>query len=573
MIKLTALAAALLLSGTAAAQTYDPAAGKSPLVLLEAPQDGVAYYETKARARDLVKSEKYAEAEPLAEQLGRDYPRDPENWILLGKIRWNLKKYAEAAAAYEKAGPLIGWDLEFEHGYLMAAGYMRSGDRRAALDQLRKMVFEQHGFSRASLIEWSSFEPLKDDPEFLELIGRLDTSGWTRDEGWRRDIDFLYNETKRVNPDYRDKPFPAEMTRRYEELKKDVPKLSDEEIFVGMSRMLATLHQGHVILYASPFNRFLPVRFYAFPDGIYIVEGRGEHKDLAGSRVLAVGGMPAEEALRRLAEAASVDGDMEYIWGASRLGETSWVKGIGAADSAESVNLTLQKPGQAIRTVTLETSAERPEGRQDKLVAPPGVKPPLFLRDVDQKHWELALPEHDALYVQINNLVDDQDEKLPDFGRRLWTVLEKTKPKNLIVDLRHNNGGNTRLYAELLRTLIAFSRGPGNQIYALIGRRSYSATGNFVTDLERLTDPIFVGEATSECCNLYGDATDVTLPYSKVQGELTAVKWQLSSPSDRRREMSPEVPVQMTAQDYFAGRDPVLEAVQRMIAARKKVKP
>lgn len=78
----------------------------------------------------------------------------------------------------------------------------------------------------------------------------------------------------------------------------------------------------------------------------------------------------------------------------------------------------------------------------------------------------------------VNNLVDDEDEKLPELGQRLWTVLEKAKPKNLIVDLRHNNGGNTLLYPELLRTLIAFSREPGNQIYVLIGRRTYSATAN-----------------------------------------------------------------------------------------------
>ena len=572
-MNLKLVAALLFLAGTAGAQTYDPAAGKSPLVLLEVPKDGVAYYETKARTRELVRSEKYAEAEPLAEQLARDYPRDGENWMLLARVKRGLSKHLEAAAAYDKAASLIGWDIEFSNGYQAAASHLRAGDKRAALDRLREMIFERHGYFRGALYDRPPYDSIKDDPEFLELIGRPDTSGWTRDEGWRRDVDFLYNETKRVNPDYRDKPFPAEITRRYEDLKKNVPKLSDEEIFVGMSRMLAPLHQGHVVLWTSPpLNRYLPVRLYAFPDGIYIVEGRGEHKDLAGSRVLAFGSVPAEEMLRRLAEASSADGDMQYLWGVSFLAETSWLKGLGATSSVDSVTLTVQKPGEASRTVTLATSATQPENRQDKLVAAPKVTPPLFLRDPDQMHWELALPEHDALYVQVNNLMDDEDEKLAEFGRRLWTVIEKTHPKNLILDLRHNNGGNTLIYPELLRTLIAFSRLPGNQLYALIGRRSYSATGNFVTDLERLADPIFVGEASSECCNLYGDATEVTLPYSKVQGELTAVKWNLSSPSDRRREMSPEVPVQMTAQDYFAGKDPVIEAVYRMIAAGKNKK-
>lgn len=567
------VASAFLLSGAANAQTYDPKSGESPLVLLAVPKDGVAYYDAKVRARELVKDGKFAEAEPLAAKLASDYPRDPENWMLLARTRWELKKYAEAAVAYEKAGPLIGWDVEYYNAYSLAALSMRLGDKRAALDRLREMIFERHGFYRADLYDWPSFEPLRNDPEFLEMIGRPDPAGWTREEGWRRDIDLLYNETKRVNPDYRDKPFPAEITRRYEELKRNVPKLSDEEIFVGLGRMLAPLHQGHVALWAPRGNRYLPIRLYAFPEGLFIVEASDQHQDLVGSRVLALGSLSAEEALRRLSEILSVDGDMQYLWGVSRLAETAYLKGLGATDSVESVSLTVQPPGGSSRTVTLATLAKAPEGRQDKLVAPPrgprGTTPPLFLRDVAQMHWETQLPEHDALYVQVNNILDDKDETLAQFGQRLWTVIEKTHPKNLILDLRHNNGGNTHLYTELLRTLVAFSRVPGNQVYALIGRRSFSATGNFVTDIERLTDPIFVGEASSECCNLYGDPTAVVLPYSKVAGELTAVKWNLSSPSDRRREMSPEVPVQLTAKAYFSGQDPAMDAIFRLIAARR----
>ncbi|MFP5286222.1 MAG: hypothetical protein ACLGI9_10835, partial [Thermoanaerobaculia bacterium] len=131
-MNLKLISALLLLAGTAAAQTYDPAKGESPLVLLSVPKDGVAYYETKERTRELVRSEKFAEAEPLAEQLARDYPRDGENWMLLARARRGLNKHREAAAAYERAAPLIGWDIEIPNGYHAAASYLRAGDKRAA---------------------------------------------------------------------------------------------------------------------------------------------------------------------------------------------------------------------------------------------------------------------------------------------------------------------------------------------------------------------------------------------------------------------------------------------------------
>ena len=554
-----ALAALVLLPHAAPAQNYDPASGESPLVLLAVPGDGIGYYETKVRARALYESREWAALEPLAEQLVRDYPRDPENWLMLGRARSRLSKWAEAAPAWEKAGPLNWYRIAYTH--------LQQGDRRAALDVLRQTIFERRGFFRTELFDWPEFQPLHSEPEFMEMIGRPDTSGWTREQGWAYDVDFLYHETWRVNPDFRGLPMPAEVTRRYEQLKRDIPRLSDEEIFVRMEQMLAPLHQGHVALWAPPGNRYLPLRFYAFPDGLYVIESADA--GLYGSRVVAFGDVPADEALRRLAGTLSVDGDMQYLWGVSRLAETAYLKGLGLAGSADSVRLTVQGRDGRTRAVTLATHAWEPEGRQDRLVAPAGVPAPLYLRQIagQQMHWETPLPEHDALYVQVNNLVDEEEETLERFGLRLWEVLDSVRPRNLILDLRHNNGGTTSLYPELLRTLTAFSRPPGNRVYVLIGRRSYSATGNFVTDLERLVDPIFVGEASSECCNLYGDPTGVRLPYSGTQGELTALKWMLSEPWDHRREISPEVPVQLTAADYFAGRDPVMETVFRMIAA------
>src|SRR5829696_7287687 len=83
----------LLSSRPAAAQWYDPASGQSPMALMAVPEDGVAYYEVKERARALYEGSQWAEVEPLLERLVRDYPRDPENWTMLGRTRFRLRKF------------------------------------------------------------------------------------------------------------------------------------------------------------------------------------------------------------------------------------------------------------------------------------------------------------------------------------------------------------------------------------------------------------------------------------------------------------------------------------------------
>jgi hypothetical protein len=130
---------------------------------------------------------------------------------MLARLKARLGKYAEAAAAYENVGKLLGW-------------------------------------------------------------GPFVIPGWN---GWTRDVDYLYQEIKRANPDYRYRAFPEEFERRYRELKAAIPKLADEEIFFGMQRMLAVLRQGHTILFDVPQTRYLPLYLYAFREGIHIIDAVG----------------------------------------------------------------------------------------------------------------------------------------------------------------------------------------------------------------------------------------------------------------------------------------------------------
>lgn len=560
---LTALAVALFAPATSRAQSFDPTT-QSILSLMAGPKDGIAYYRLRDSAYALVDARSNAAALPLLLQLTRDYPRDGTNWIRLAQIHMRLGQNSDAIRAWQMAGTILGWS-NINARLNQAIIYNALGQKDSALALLRRQVFDDHSITRQSIAELQQFASLRDDPEFRLITGTTRSPSWTRDEGWRADLDYLHSELGRTAPDYRDRPLPAEVTRRYEQLKRDVPTLSDEEIFVGMTRMLAPLRAGHTSLFMPTDTRYLPLRIYAFPDGIYIMEGQGSYANLGGSRITAIGGTPIDTVLRRMALGGNTDGDNEHLWHVYALAQTHYLKGFGAISRVDSVPLTLSSRDGKTRTVVVATTAVPAEGRQDKMSAPQNIAAPLYLRDLDKKFWETALPEHDATYLAFNNVSNNPEETLEAFGKRLGTLLAARTSKNLIIDMRHNNGGNTSLYTELLRTVIAFSRDPGHRVYALIGRRTYSATGNFVTDLERLVRPVWVGEPSSECCNLHGDPTHVVLPYSRIEGELSVFKWNLGNPWDGRREIVPDVPVQLTAQDYFAGRDPVLDTVFKLI--------
>ena len=562
------------------AQTAD--AREQPSAFLAAPADGVDFYRKTETAARLIEEKKWPEAEALLLELTRAYPfssayaPNRSNWGRLGMVLRQQGKHAAAIEACKKVielqGPGLSYAGESNARYCIAASYAALGNSQAALDTLETMVGTEHYLARPDLLSDPNFATLKDNPRFRSLAGKADVSKLDRTERWRRDIDELVAELKRSNPS--GATIPAEFFRRASDLKADVPKLNDHQIAIGIGRVMNALGRGHTaVWFGDPEGgstidfRPLPIRLYAFPEGLFITETFAGAEGLAGAQVLAFGKTAAAEALQRVGASMSTESAMEVLWqGPQLLVRPGVLKGLGIAGAVDRAELTLRMPDGRTVTKTLSVCDETPPTDWSRrLNTPPNVPAPLFLSQIRKNHWLQALPDRHALFVQVNNILPDDDETMPQFGLRLRQAIADGKPRHLILDLRHNNGGNSFSYVELLRTLVAFSAGEGQNVYVLIGRNVYSAAANLSTDLERLVRPVFVGEPTSGTGNQWGDENRFILPHSGLAGAFSGVRWQLSHPWDERRSIVPQVPVQLTAADYFAGRDPALNAVFRLM--------
>ncbi len=545
-------------------------------VIAAAPADPLAYRALTLSAKQAFDAGDHAKAEALYRQATRLYPLEWQNWRYLAASLRLQEKWREAIPAYERLVALSGTFLGSGR-YWQAVGHAKLGERDRALALVRVMVEQDHEINRPGLASDENFRPLWDDPAFRALVAPSPPAGTDRIAGWRSDLKFLVGEIHRLSPDFRGRPLTPATQSLVDRLDSDIPKLSDEQIFARLAEILGSLRHNHTMFWGAPPpgspgtaalvpTTYLPLQFYAFPEGVYVVGADAANAGLIGSKVEAVGDAPIAEALRGMERTTSYGGDAELAWSAPRrLATVQLLQGLGYAEKGEPIALTLVKGGKR-QTVRLSPIAE-PVG--NKLGPPPGVAAPLFLTGNDDPQWIRPLPEARALYVQFSQVMDGKDEGLAAFGRSLRSRLDEPAVDNVILDMRLNNGGNSFLYNELLRTLIGFSTRPGKQIYVLIGRGVYSAAGNFSTDMERLANPIFVGEPTGNMGNQEGDEGSVKLPYSGLTATIAAVKWQLSNPWDARRTIVPHIPVALTAADYFAGRDPVLETTLKAIAAPK----
>ena len=234
---------------------------------------------------------------------------------------------------------------------------------------------------------------------------------------------------------------------------------------------------------------------------------------------------------------------------------------IGATTSSSSIEISLRDLDGNLTQVSV-TAGAFPLIRKLR-PSPASSNPvPLYLQRVDSNFWMTPLALPGTLYLQFNQVRNNADMSIQALAKHLAHEIKRQKITHLIVDVRHNNGGNNQLLRPLIQQLIVFEQSNDrNQLYIMTGRNTFSAAQNFINRVERWTDAIFVGEPSASSPNFVGEETPFTLPYSRISGSLSDRYWQDSDPGDERQWITPDIRVPVTAADYFQNRDAALEAV------------
>jgi hypothetical protein len=343
-------------------------------------------------------------------------------------------------------------------------------------------------------------------------------------------------------------------------LSRNVPKLTDAQVGMGLSHLAALLGDAHS--YLVPNLAMVPVQFYQFNDGLYVVKASGAAADLVGSRVDRIGNVSSDSALKVIAATVPKDNEMTPLFlGVIILSMPQALNARGLSSDSSHITLTVTPPGGAARTVTLAPEQWAPE-RQ--LGAPPGVNTPLplWLQHPDNAHWFVPMPDVHAIYAQYNTVGDSPTETVAQFASRLDSALASPSVTSLIVDVRHNNGGNRTLNTPLLLAMAKFKRSaPNHRVFIIMGRGTFSAAQVFISQAEWMVDPIYVGEPSSSKPNFVGEESGTVLPYSGMRGSVSSQYHQGTTYQDERPFIAPQIPVTLSSRDYFSNRDPAMEAI------------
>ena len=382
---------------------------------------------------------------------------------------------------------------------------------------------------------------------------------------WIEDTLYLIGELESMHPNSYFGCPRAEFEQATDEFFDGLEDSSENEALVEFMRLFARLSQrgreGHATVWPTQAH-YLPLRFYGFSDGWFVVDADAGWEGWIGARLLDIEGVPVDEVCARVGPLLTRDNDWNLRLKLGRAFSCAEVlNGSGLSESSTHIRVRLERGGEPSELV-VEGQLEDPMAQWMRPTLPPR-EGALWLEGHEHAYRLQVLEKEQALYVKFNQVTarPQADPPLTDFAKELVSLFEERELTKVIVDVRSNGGGDNTTFPPLIEALQTPSINRPGVLFGLIGRSTFSAAGNFVTVLERDTKAILLGEPTGGAPNQFGDARTVSLPFHRDLLVRVATRYhQFGSADDDRLTHEPHLAVPLRSADYFDGVDPVLRA-------------
>lgn len=375
-------------------------------------------------------------------------------------------------------------------------------------------------------------------------------------EAWRADLRYLAAELPRRHVNAFHTTNRERFADEVAKLDAAIPRLSNDESLVGLMRTVALVGDGHTHLDLPPSFPRYPIELHWFGDELRVVAAGAPYHSVLGAKVIAIGDVPLADLMKRATELVP-RGETEgrtRLTAAMQLTSPEVLHGLRVISDRDRAPFVLENSAGERVTVSLsparigDFSSWRMAGTQT---------PPLYLRRLNEQWWTEFLPDAQTVYFSFIGYPPEAEFR--ERATALGKLLDDSRARRLVIDLRRNQGGDFQRFRALLLPIVearaAINR-PGG-LFVIIGPGTFSAAGVGALDLRNRAHGILVGTPAGIRPNHYGDHAEFRLPNSGLRVSYSTRFHRMGSEADS--EIVPDKRIEPTWEDFRAGRDPILE--------------
>ncbi len=372
-----------------------------------------------------------------------------------------------------------------------------------------------------------------------------------------------------------------------------------------VARVNALADNGHstawVTTRANTLDR-LPLRLYAFTDGVFVIRALPVAKSLLGAQVLAIDGRPVSEIARRVSIYTGGTAEAKRVRLPFYLECPQLLHAAGLSNTNDSLVLTLRMPdGRILQRLVLARDPDKkapllwpkqelkpqpnPGEEKDWSAALAGKANDLLLFQGEPRpFFARALPDKRAFYIRFDANTDDGGMKIGDFVQKTFQEAVAARPGIVIVDMRMNGGGDYTSTAHFMRTLPEAL--PHARFYILTSENTFSAGMTSTAFLKQAAGDRgeIVGSIVGDRIRFNAEGSDFCLPYSKAcMGLRTGIhdySEKICTPLFRCfalnwlypvaiRSFAPDIYAPLTFAALGRGHDPAIDAIFAADAAKR----
>lgn len=386
----------------------------------------------------------------------------------------------------------------------------------------------------------------------------------------------------------------AEAERRLIRLKNSAATVSQAYFELELSRIVALADNGHTAVFpflrAPHFNR-IPIRLATFGEDFYVVRAAPEYAELLGARLVAIDNHSITE-LRTASRSLMGGVDSWRDRYANYLFESpEQLNALDLATNADAATYRFAPTSGA--EIERRITADRAQAaldfaagmNRDLLPAPNAAEAnwrtlldpaaaPWSLQSPEQRHRWRNAPEIDGMVIELRQNNDAETESIADALTRIDAAITQHHPRNVVLDMRLNSGGDLNTTRDFVQSLPA--RVPG-RIFVLTSPWTFSAGISTVGYLKQAAPDrvTIVGEGVGDRLQFFAEGGPDALPNSQLMILAARERHDYVTGCEgfsdchgnvvrhpiRVTTLAPDIAAPWTIEAYRTGRDPGMDAI------------
>lgn len=360
----------------------------------------------------------------------------------------------------------------------------------------------------------------------------------TWEEIWSEDIDYLKNSLIEKHENLFFNVNQKEFEMKVLELKSMINNLDYDEMKVEISTLVAMIKDAHTAIH-FPVERYIPLRFYCFLDGVYIIDVSKGYENLLYKKVTAIEDSLMEDVMEALSKIISHEN--KYFLkaqSAKYLQAADVLYGLLICDDKNKIKITVENETIEIKTLMA-----------NELSYIENINVPIYAENPNENYWFKYINQDELLYIKYNSCRENAIP-LKDKISKTINFIEKNNIVKVTIDLRNNLGGDSLLLGPLVEYLKNNKEiSEKGNLSVIIGRETFSSGLLNAYELKNQCNAILLGEPTGGKPNCYGEILRFNLPNSKFNVSYSTRYYKLIE-DDSVDALYPDEIVEETIDDF-----------------------